>query len=109
MNETRSTAPLRSTSPHASAFSAAIAARAAYEDAVNSDGVTSAAWAIIADDLAHAAEGLVGTTATRGQVRCLADRAVDAAQRARYALRMLEVARSQSAVEMGAWIEAVRS
>lgn len=86
-------AALATPSQHTARYLAAKSARAAYEDAVTSDGVSVNAWLSIAAALAEAADGLRGTGATPGQIQCLADRARDAAQRAQYATRMLAVAR----------------
>lgn len=74
-------------------------ARARYEDAVTSDGVTESAWWSIASALHASAVDLatlVGNPETplltMGVVQCTADRAVDAEGRARLAHRMTAVA-----------------
>lgn len=104
-------------SPHAelapaptSTLSSALTARRAYENAVTSDGVTAAAWATIALALRDSAAELgrmltagripAGYLVTAGTIQCLTDRAVDAAHRAQYAARMLEVCRRGPVIDM---------
>jgi len=82
-------------------FLAARAARLAYEDAVNSDGVTESAWRAIAVDLAAAAVALSRAGLPRfGMVEACRARAVDAEQRAAVARRMIDVARSHRPIDM---------
>lgn len=75
-------------------------ARQAYEDALVSDGVTATVWSGIAADMFAAADALEQAGALRGIVQCQRDRAVDAAQRAQFALRMVEVARRTKVIDM---------
>lgn len=76
------------------------AARLAYEESVNSDGTSAAAWQSIADDMHASAAQLAAIGALRGVVQCQRDRAVDASQRAQFARRMLDVARSARVIDM---------
>lgn len=84
----------------AQASEQAHAARLAYEEAVDSDGTSAAAWQAIADDMHATADAMERAGAMRGFVQCHRDRAVDAAQRAGFARRMLEVARSHRVIDM---------
>jgi len=77
------------------------AARLAYEEAVNSDGASAAAWASIAADMHATADQLEAIGTMQGFVQCHRDRAVDALQRAQFATRMLEVARSARVIDLG--------
>lgn len=81
-------------------FLAARAARLAYEDAINSDGVTSAAWWTIASGLRIAVADLTSAGALAGLIEVCRSRAVDAEQRAQYAARMLEVARNCRVIDL---------
>ncbi len=78
----------------------AYAARLAYEEAVNSDGTSAAAWQAIADDMHSTADQLEAIGALRGVVQCQRDRAIDASQRATFARRMLAVARSARVIDL---------
>lgn len=78
----------------------AMAARLAYEEAVNSDGTSAGAWQSIADDMFATADLMERAGSLRGFVQCHRDRAVDAAQRATFARRMLAVARSHRVIDM---------
>lgn len=102
--------------PH-SILETALAARLAYEQAVNdtsSDGCVSAAtWSRLADDLfdsANACALLVGSPEapylTPGVVETLRSRAVDAQARAQNATRMVAVARTYRCIDMGTLAEA---
>lgn len=74
------------------------AARLAYEEAIDCDGVSAAAWQAIADDMHATADALEAIGALRGVVQCHRDRASDASSRATYARRMLVVARNSGRV-----------
>lgn len=75
-------------------YARAQAARAAYEDAVDSDGVTHTAWWRIAGEMRAAVDGLRGIPGVLlGPVECLEARARDAEQRAQFCERMLAVAK----------------
>lgn len=89
-------------SPDSAAVRArAIAARNAYRDALDSDGVTEAAWRAIAVDLAAAAVDLVRAGEPRyGFPEVCRSRAVDAEQRADSAARMVTVARQCRVIDM---------
>jgi hypothetical protein len=78
----------------------AMAARLAYEEAVNSDGTSAASWQLIADDMHATADQLERIGTLRGVVTCHRDRAVDASHRAQFARRMLDVARSARVIDM---------
>ena len=82
----------------ASAREQALAARMAYEDAVDSDGTSAAAWQRISDDMHATADLRELSGSLRGFVQCHRDRAVDAGHRAQYARRMLDVARRAARV-----------
>lgn len=84
----------------ASAREQAHAARLAYEEAVASDGTSAAAWQSIADDMHATADAMERAGALAGFVQCHRDRAVDAAGRASYARRMLQVAQTHRVIDM---------
>lgn len=90
--------------PHApippSVSEPAMAARMAYEEAVNSDGTSAAAWQAIADDMHATADAMERAGAMPDFVTCHRDRAIDAAHRATLARRMLEVARTHRVIDM---------
>lgn len=80
-------------------YARAIAARNAYRDALDSDGVTEAAWRAIAVDLAAAAVDLARAGEPRyGFVEVCRSRAVDADQKADLAARMVVAAQQHSRV-----------
>lgn len=87
-------------------YLAARDARLAYEDAVTSDGVSAAAWDALADQMHAAVDGLKAAGALAGLIESLRARAVDAQERALYAARMLEVARSHRPIDMSSIVAA---
>src|SRR5262245_19273284 len=88
-------------SPNQPIYARAIAARDAYRDALDSDGVTEAAWRAIAVDLAAAAVDLARIGEPRyGFVEVCRSRAVDAQQRADFSARMVELARSVRPIDL---------
>jgi hypothetical protein len=99
------TVELTSSSPDPR-YLAARDARLAYEDAVNGDGVTSAAWWAIASGLHIAVADLTSAGALAGLIECCRSRAVDAEQRAQYAARMLVHARSIRPIDMSSLVAA---
>lgn len=87
-------------SPEVTTRAFAREARDRYEDAVTSDGVSAASWRAIAADLDLAADGLARVGTFASTLTSLRDRATDARQRADFATRMLEVARSHRVIDM---------
>lgn len=85
-------------------WSFCLAARQAYEDAVNvrsCDGaVSSASWWAIAGDLHLAALTMRSMGALESFVVCAIDRARDAANRAQYTERMVAVAAQSRVIDM---------
>lgn len=81
-----------------------LAARQAYEDAVNNlscDGaVSSASWWAIAGDLHLAALTMRSMGALESFVVCAIDRARDAEMRAQFAERMVQVAAKSRVIDM---------
>ena len=77
---------------------AAREARIAYEEAVNSDGVTASTWRAIARQMLITASGMEAAGVLKGFVTCHLDRAVDAANRADFCDRMVQVAREYTRV-----------
>lgn len=81
-------------------LSPARAARLAYEDAVTTDGVSAATWARIALDMADTLKLMVAARCLTGLIESHRARAVDAAQRARYAQRMVVAARNYRVIDV---------
>lgn len=88
-------------SPDSTVIDRAMSARIAYQEAVESDGVTESAWRAIGEALAASAVELAHAGQPRyGSVEVCRSRAVDAFQRADYAARMVTVARQHRVIDM---------
>ena len=89
------------------ALEQAHAARLAYEQAVNSDGTSAAAWQSIADDMHATADAMARAGAMASFVTCQRDRAIDAQNRAVYARRMIAAVRHGRVIDMSTLSTAV--
>lgn len=85
---------------------AACEARRAYEDAIDSDGVSATAWRALSERMTDALDGLRAIGALPGVIESMRARAVDAGFRAQYAERMVEVARRTRPIDMSSLISA---